>query len=240
MTKKNYNILFYSILFLGYTIFAILMTKAYREVDKQASTQVSPRFPSVIIDPGHGGEDGGAVSSKGVLEKDINLKISKILRDMLESSGFSVVMTRDTDTSIYDANLKGLREKKISDLNNRLRFTESDPNSILISIHQNKFPKENSKGAQVFYSDNNNESEALALHIKQTISMLQPNNKRQVKNAGSDIFLLREAKVPAVIVECGFLSNHEEASRLASSEYQKQIAFCIYCAYVEYSKTRVK
>ncbi|MDR1466830.1 MAG: N-acetylmuramoyl-L-alanine amidase [Oscillospiraceae bacterium] len=240
MTKEKYNIIFYSILIFGYVAFAILMTRAYKKVDKQVVSQISPIFPSVILDAGHGGGDSGAVSPEGVFEKDINLSISKILKDMFLSSGFTVIMTREDDVSIHDKNLKTFRQKKISDLNNRLKFTKiNQQNSILVSIHQNKFSQKTSNGAQIFYSNNDNRSQDLAMCIKQTINtMIQPNNKRNIKG-DNNIFLLKNSKIPSVIVECGFLSNPEEANKLTDINYQKQIAFCIYCAFIEYSKMQL-
>ncbi|MDR3178554.1 MAG: N-acetylmuramoyl-L-alanine amidase [Oscillospiraceae bacterium] len=238
MNKNFYNILFYTILIMGYAVFAILMSRAYKEVDRQSvSNLFSERSPTIIIDPGHGGEDDGAVAEGGkVSEKDLNLEISKILRDMFKSSGFNVEMTRDTDISIYDRdkNLKSLSEKKTSDLNNRVKIAQNNPNSVLISIHQNSHPDKFSKGTEIFYSPNNKLSEEFAFCLEKIFKKIQPNNKREVKNSKNFIFILKKVTIPAVMVECGFISNYKELLKLKNFDYQKQIAFCIYCAYVEY------
>ena len=186
--------------------------------------------PLVIIDPGHGGEDGGAVGKSGVVEKDINLKISLALRDILHLMGYDTIMTREKDKAIYDEEAIKLRQKKRSDLKNRLSIIHknSGDNSIFISIHQNKFPNEKYSGTQIFYSSNNPESEELALKIRENIvSKLQKNNEREIKESKSGIFLLKKSNIPSVVVECGFLSNAEEEKKLNDNVYQKQLALCI-------------
>ena len=192
--------------------------------------------PVVIVDAGHGGEDGGA-SANGVLEKDINLAVSLKLRDMLTASGYTVVMTREEDISIYDSSASTIHEKKISDMRNRRDIINKSSSNILISIHQNKFEKEKYSGTQIFYSKNNGHSIKLAENIQRSVTgLLQPENKRELKAADSSVYLLDNAEVPAVIVECGFLSNKEEAKKLSTDEYQKQLAFAILCGFLDYEK----
>lgn len=186
--------------------------------------------PLVIIDPGHGGEDGGAVGKSGVVEKDINLKISLALRDMLHLMGYDTIMTREKDKAIYDEEAIKLRQKKRSDLKNRLSIIHknSSDNSIFVSIHQNKFPNEKYHGTQIFYSSNHPGSEELALKIRENIvSKLQKDNEREIKESKSGIFLLKNSNIPSVVVECGFLSNVEEEKKLNDGEYQRQLALCI-------------
>ncbi len=192
--------------------------------------------PVVVIDAGHGGEDGGA-SANGMLEKDINLSIALKLRDMLKASGYTTVMTREDDISIYDSSASTVHEKKVSDMRNRKDIINSNSNNILISIHQNKFEQSKYSGTQIFYSKNNGKSVKLAENIQRSVTgLLQPENKRELKSADSSIYLLNTAEVPAVIVECGFLSNAEEAEKLGSEEYQKQMAFAILCGFLDYEK----
>lgn len=189
--------------------------------------------PTIVIDAGHGGEDGGAATSDNILEKDINLEISLKLREYLLSNGFDVIMTRETDTAIYDS--AEVSNKKLSDLENRVEIFNSSENNIVISIHQNKFTQSQYNGTQVFYSANNSNSEKLAECIKSSVvNLIQPDNKRQCKKAGSEIFILNNSKVPAVLVECGFLSNDEEALKLQDDTYQTQLAYCIYLGFMEY------
>ncbi len=192
---------------------------------------------TVIIDPGHGGEDSGAVAN-GVYEKDINLAIALDLRDMLIASGYDVIMTRDTDISIYDPSASTTREKKLSDMKNRLEMINSSKDNILLSIHQNKFEQSKYSGAQIFYSVNDPSSERLAQSIRASVTgLLQPDNKRELKPEKS-VYILKNAEVPAVIVECGFISNEQEAQKLSDKEYQKNMAFAIMCGFLEFQNRR--
>ncbi|MCL2035070.1 MAG: N-acetylmuramoyl-L-alanine amidase [Oscillospiraceae bacterium] len=202
-------------------------------------------LPIIVIDPGHGGMDGGAVDRSGeILEKDINLKISLMLRDFFVLNGFDVIMTRTTDMSIHDEGITSVRKQKTSDLNNRLKIASADPNTIFISIHQNKFTDRRSKGTQIFYSPNNPASEQYAKILQDHFaSMLQPENQRKTKKAGKNLFLMHQAKCPAVLVECGFLSNSAEAELLTDDEYQSKIAFVIFTSTInllELSETALK
>lgn len=182
----------------------------------------------VVVDAGHGGEDGGATAN-GVVEKDINLSISLELADLLENAGFDVVMTRTEDVSIYDENVKSLKAKKRSDILNRLEIANNNPNAIMVSVHQNKFEQSRYSGAQMFYGTENEWSKPLAESIQQSfIDQIQPNNTRVIKPVTSSVYLIHHAQTPAVLVECGFLSNHEEAAKLADDTYQRQVAFTIF------------
>ena len=188
----------------------------------------------IVIDAGHGGEDGGA-SANGLLEKDINLSISLKLRDMLTVSGYKVVMTRDSDISVYDSSSGTTRQRKVSDLKNRVEVINGSKNNILVSIHQNKFEQSQYFGTQMFYSKNNPKSAVLAEELRKSVTgFLQPDNKRELKQADSNIYILDKAEVPAVIVECGFLSNEEEAKKLADDSYQQKMAFSIYSGIMGY------
>ena len=203
--------------------------------EPQAHTAMSEPEITVIIDAGHGGEDSGAVVN-GLIEKDINLPIALKLRDMLVASGYRVVMTRDSDISIYDSTASTVREKKVSDMKNREKIINSSEKNILISIHQNKFEQSKYSGAQIFYSGNNENSVLLAEEIRKSVtSLLQPYNRRELKKDSGSIYILKKAKVPAIIVECGFLSNPEEGAKLADEKYQSEMAFAIYCGFLQYS-----
>lgn len=197
---------------------------------QQTQFAFTPNFtalPTVVLDPGHGGIDGGA-QANGVTEKDVNLAIALNLRDLLSAQGFRVIMTREDDRSIHDPGITQIARQKRSDLHNRLQILEDQPDAILVSIHQNKFEQSSSQGAQVFFGPNNPTSEVLAQSIQQAfVELLQPQNERQIKRAENNLFLLYEAKAPAVMVECGFLSNPEEAALLSQEPYQKQVAFAV-------------
>lgn len=226
--------------FLVLTSISLLMALVFvffacTEKGYQASVEAEQFKPTIIIDPGHGGEDSGAVSKTNILEKNINLDISLMLKEFLKSNGFEVIMTRDTDTALND---KDADHKKHSDLKNRVEVFNSSQNNIVISIHQNKFIEEKYSGTQIFYSANCENSSILAENIRTTvISLLQPDNERECKKAGSEIFVLHNAQVPAVMVECGFLSNIIEAEKLNSKAYQRKLAYCIYLGFLEYYYT---
>lgn len=165
------------------------------------------------------------------MEKDINLAISLVLRDIFAANGFQVVMTRDSDISIHDDGITSTKKQKTSDLHNRLAIVNSYPNAIFLSIHQNKFESGKAKGAQIFYSANNPQSREFAELLQRDFSlMLQPDNTRQCKKAGKNLYLMYKAECPAVLVECGFMSNPEEFNRLVDYEYQSQVAFTIFCS----------
>ncbi len=207
-------------------VFCILNYKmASRDV---ADLPIKTEKTVVIIDAGHGGIDAGAVGLNGAYEKDINLSIANKLNDILKSSGYLTVLTRTKDICLAGDEAKTVREKKTSDLHNRMKIMESYENVIFISIHQNSFYGAKARGAQVFYSPNSEESKALADLIQGSIKTgLQPENKRLTKKAGTSIYLLYQAQKPAVMVECGFLSDYEENLKLCNDEYQNQLALYI-------------
>ena len=215
--------------------FLLLSYLSCETIGRMASSFTDSSSPVVWLDPGHGGEDGGTQSADGLLEKDVNLAVALRVRELLETAGFRVKLTREEDVSIGDNTLPTVRERKVSDVHRRLELVEEDPASILVSIHQNYFTQEKYSGAQMFYSPNNGESAALAESIRQSVvGLLQPENTRENKPATDDIYLLWNARQPAVLVECGFLSNGEEAALLAQEAYRDQGAFCIYDGIVRY------
>ena len=190
---------------------------------------------TVIIDAGHGGPDGGTSADDGTLEKNLNLQIALKLENILKSMGINTVMTRTEDISIHDESANTIRKKKISDLNNRLSIINNTDDSVFVSIHQNHFSQSVYYGTQIFYSKNNPESSVLANSIRQSvISVLQKDNTREIKQSGTDIFLLHHAETPAVMVECGFLSNAEETAKLKDENYQRKLAFMIAIGICDY------
>lgn len=190
---------------------------------------------TVIIDAGHGGPDGGTSADDGTLEKDINLHIALMLSEALNAMGVETKMTRTDDISIHNSTAKTIREKKVSDIKNRLKIINETDNSIFVSIHQNHFSVSKYNGTQVFYSKNNPLSKSLANSIRQPIiTYLQPENSREIKESGSEIYLLHHAQKPAVMIECGFLSNFEETQKLKDKSYQKKLAFLIAIGIFDY------
>ncbi len=183
---------------------------------------------TVIIDPGHGGFDGGAVATDGTLEKDINLNISLFLEKMLTFCGYNVILTRESDSSTESIKTDKIARKKKSDMVNRLQLANDNPDAIYVSIHLNKFTTSAASGAQVFYGVKNKKSEDLGLSIQNSIkTVLQPLNDRVIKKGTKSTYLLYNAENPAVIVECGFLSNTAELNMLKNKEYQSKVAFSV-------------
>lgn len=184
----------------------------------------------ILIDPGHGGFDGGAVGANGTIEKDVNLAVSLKLRELLTDAGFEVVMTRDSDCALDDAGASTIRRRKVSDMRARLNLTRLYPGSVLISIHQNKLSEDSRvRGAQIFYSPNAAESKALAQSIQDEFNRaIQPEKPREVVRTGKNLFLFFHARNTAVLCECGFLSNPDEEALLCTDEYQYRVAYCIY------------
>jgi N-acetylmuramoyl-L-alanine amidase len=212
---------------------ALLLCGVFNYFTKKQLHKTTNSIPrTIIIDAGHGGEDGGATSLDGTKEKDLNLSVALNLGNILESNGYSVVYTRTDDTMLY-TNSNG--SKKMQDLSNRLKIAKKNENAIFISIHMNKFSQAKYSGLQVFYSCNNKQSETLAKIIQSNTQKFQQNeNNRETKMAGSNIYLLHNIKNPAVLVECGFLSNQEECEKLKNEIYRKEIALVIYSSIIEF------
>lgn len=210
-----------------------------QKVDVVAPASTSPTNSRVIIlDAGHGGMDGGCSAADGTVEKDINLNILLNLRDMLVASGYTVEVTRDSDKSIHDSGIEGIANQKSSDMDNRLELFNKYDNAICVSIHQNLFTDPKYSGAQMFYADTNSKSETLAGILQNKfVEFLQPQNAREIKLCGKELFLCYYSNNPTVMAECGFLSNPEEAEKLKTPEYQKEVAFTIYCSINEYYAT---
>ena len=191
--------------------------------------------PVIVLDAGHGGFDGGCVSTEGVPEKGINLSILLRLRYLLEINGYKVEVTRDSDVSIHDSGIEGLANQKSSDMDNRLALFNKYDNAVCISIHQNQFTDPIYSGAQMFYSSSDSRSETLAKNLQESFrEMLQPDNKREIKLCGKELFLCYFSKNPTVMVECGFLSNPDEAAMLNTEEYQQKVAMTIFAGLNEY------
>lgn len=189
----------------------------------------------IVLDAGHGGSDGGAVSADGTPEDDINLAIVLRLRDLFVLMGRQTVLTRTGESSLADPDSATLRQEKVSDTKNRVTLINSVSNGCLISIHQNTLPGHPSvHGAQVFYGKVT-DSEARAAAVQQAMnSVINVGNEKTAKPIGSDIYIMAHADCPAILVECGFLSNSAETELLLSPEYQTKLAAAICCGYLQY------
>ncbi len=234
--KKSFNSLLAVILVL--VVSFISTATVPKTVQTMSDNSISG---TIIIDAGHGGFDGGAVASDGTVEKDINLIIATKLKNMLVLSGYDVMMTRESDSSTDTSESNVISDKKKSDMKNRLKLINSNENGIFVSIHLNKFTTSLANGAQVFYSPNHLGSKALGTTIQAVIkSKLQTENERCAKQSTKDTYLLYNAQIPAVIVECGFLSNAAELRLLKTEDYQGKVAFTIFCGISEYYKNQEK
>lgn len=186
------------------------------------------RLHRIVIDAGHGGVDGGAVSCSGKNESSFNLQIALRLNDLMHLMGYDTVMIRSTDTSVYTSG-QTIAQKKVSDLKQRVTIVNRTQNAVLVSIHQNTFPESQYSGAQVFYSKSSGSEELAKLLQEELVACLNPGSSRKAKQ-GSGIYLLDKTTTPGVLVECGFLSNPQEEQALRTPEYQKKICCVISAA----------
>ena len=234
MKKTSSNLLqFFIFILLFCSVLALLFSVAFSSCNQRAEegtnedessteSEIGMRrdLPTIVIDAGHGGEDGGAIGVDGTLEKEINLAIARTLYDSLTAKGINCVMTRTEDRLLYDRNADYEGRKKALDMQERLKITEAQEDAIFISIHQNSYPVAKYSGFQIYYSRNNAESANLANTLELAVrEHLQPDNNRASKEAGTNIYLLNKLTCPAVLLECGFLSNPEECRLLQDESY---------------------
>lgn len=190
----------------------------------------------IVIDAGHGFPDGGAIGMNGSIESTLNIKVSKLVKKKLIKKGYSVIMTREDENAIADEG-RTMAKRKLSDMTKRLELINTSGADMLISIHMNKFSDSRYKGAQVLYSSNFVESEMLAKHIQTELCTIPENeSKRTFLKAPNTIYLMRNTVIPAVIVECGFLSNFEEEQLLNTSQYREKLATAIVLGVENYYK----
>lgn len=189
---------------------------------------------TVIIDAGHGFPDGGAVSADGTIESELNFKITQKLQNLLEASNCTVILTRSDENGIYKEEANSIREKKVSDMKNRVDIANNSNADVFISIHMNKIPQTQYDGWQTFYKNNDENSKHLADCIQKNLNyFIDKNNNREIKSI-SNIYLTKNIEIPLVIVECGFLSNVQENNLLKTTEYQELLAWSIYAGILDY------
>ncbi len=218
----------FTLCFLAVALLFSSLARLYLEPQSTiAAGGTTDTLPVIVLDAGHGGIDGGATGADGTVEKELNLKISQRIAALLRVMGYTVVETRTEDRSLADADAKKGRVKQ-SDLTNRLKVSKEYPDSIFVSIHMNTYPSVACEGLQVWYSENNAQSAEFAKEVQLGVkTLLQPQNNRKIKAATSSIYLLRHAENPAILIECGFISNPAECEKLTSDDYQKQLALAI-------------
>ncbi len=226
-----------SIILLSALVLVLSLGALYSALSRRESREAlaTCRYPdeTVIIDAGHGGEDGGAVSVSGVAESGINLAIAKRLDQLMGLYGVRTVLLRTEDRSLHDGEAVTLREKKVSDLHNRVAHIEAIPDATLISIHQNTYPSAKYHGAQVFYREEEDSLPFAAITQENLRAALDPSNTRAPARIPASVYLMSHIHCRAILVECGFLSNPEEDRKLQSQEYQTKIAAALCGSYLQ-------
>lgn len=227
--KKYFS--FICLVLVAVAIFLLRKEDGFISSSQKEAMQSTIKKYVVAIDAGHGGFDPGKIGIKGDLEKDINLSIALKLKTLLEMNDCEVIMTRQTDTGLYDA---GDSNKKASDMRKRVEIiTQANPD-IAISIHQNSFTQESIKGAQVFYHINSSEGKELADIIQEELKNTLNDGNHRVAKSNDTYYMLKKSNCPLVIVECGFLSNYKESELLVNEEYQEKVAWAIHLGIMNY------
>ena len=229
LNKKTIRIFVFSIF-----IFALGFAFISDQKESVPTVSLPVSGKTIVIDAGHGKPDEGAESSRGTTEAETNLKIALKLQNLLEQSGCSVVLTRSDENAIYDIDSKTLRQKKISDIHNRVKIGNESSADIFVSIHLNKIPQQQYDGWQTFYNAQNADGQKLAVSIQKSLNeAIQKENNRVAKSI-DNIYIVKHVDIPLTIVECGFLSNPEEEKLLLEDEYQNRLAWGIYNGIIDY------
>ena len=189
----------------------------------------------IVLDAGHGEPDGGAVGVNGTLEKDVNLAIVQKLQEILEGKGVEVILTREGDYGLQDENANTIRKMKVSDMNKRRSIIKESGADLFISIHMNSFGDSKVHGLHIFYDKSHPDVEETAEKIQENIGAVTGAQTHTVKTADERLFLMKNPPIPAILVECGFLSNPEEEKKLSDEEYQAKIAWAIASALENYT-----
>lgn len=227
--NKKRILLMLTIIFVGVFTFQIA------EKQKTVETVTLPVSNKVIVlDAGHGKPDEGAQSSNGTTEAETNLKIALKVQNLLEQSGATVILTRSDENAIYDLDSKTLKQKKISDIHNRVKIGNESSADLFVSIHLNKIPQQQYWGWQCFYKEGNEQSQKLAKTLQENLNdSIQKDNKR-VPMKLDNVYIIKHVEIPISIVECGFLSNQEEEKNLLEDSYQDKLAWGIYNGIMDY------
>lgn len=211
-------------------IMIVICGMVYTWKQEQAVTAMMPTTAkTIVIDAGHGGWDPGKTGIRGENEKDINLKIASKLQLYLEQSGATVIVTRNEDLALSNKKREDMKERKV--------IANESKADLLISIHQNSFPKPSVHGAQVFYYNDSEESKNLAEILQASLKDHLDKSNNRVAKANKEYYILKNTKLPGVIIECGFLTNYEEEKILNTEEYQEKVAWAIYMGLIDYFKS---
>jgi N-acetylmuramoyl-L-alanine amidase len=230
LSKKRFGIIS-TILLISLFVFVFQVASSKQTV-QTVSLPVSNKV--IVLDAGHGKPDEGAQSSNGTTEAETNLKITLKVQSLLEQSGATVVLTRSDENAIYDLDKTTLKQKKISDIHNRVKIGNESSADIFVSIHLNKISQQQYYGWQCFYKQNDEKSTALAKSLQENLNdSIQKENKR-VSMKLDNVYIIKHVEIPISIVECGFLSNPEEETQLLSDDYQNRLAWGIYNGIMDY------
>lgn len=233
INKKRIQIVLSAIL-ISILTFGMQISIKEKEQLTLETTSTPSSNKTVVIDAGHGSPDEGAESSNGTTEAQINLKIALKVQNLLEQTGCTVILTRSDDNAIYDLDSKTLRQKKVSDIKNRVKIGNESSADIFVSIHLNKIPQQQYYGWQCFYNSKNENSKLLAEQLQENLNeSIQKENKRVAMNLNT-VYIMKNVEIPISIVECGFLSNPEEEKQLQEDEYQNRLAWGIYNGITDY------
>ena len=233
ISKKRIQIMLSAIL-VGVLAFGIQISNKEKQALTVETTATPASNKTIVIDAGHGTPDEGAESSNGTTEAEINLKIALKVQNLLEQTGSTVILTRSNENEIYDLESSTIREKKISDVKNRVKIGNESSADIFVSIHLNKIPEQQYYGWQCFYNTKNEKSKILAEQIQENLNdAIQKENKRIAMKLDT-VYIMKKVEIPISIVECGFLSNPEEEKQLQEDEYQNKLAWGIYNGITDY------
>lgn len=220
---------------IGLAVFTVLF---WPQAQRRSAFAQTMHAQTLVIDAGHGGFDGGAVSANGTTEQHINLSIAQRTRALAGFWGIPTVMTREDENALGYDPAKAIRQNKITDIKERERIVSCCENPVFLSIHLNKFEQSQYHGAQVFYSRNHPDGKTLAELTQECLRCgVDAQNNRQAKQATSSIYLMKKLSCPSIIVECGFLSNPAEEQKLQNETYHKSLAVCIISGYLQYQNS---
>lgn len=233
LNKKRITLILSGI-FLSIFVFMLTTTGNNKENDYIETVSLPVSGKTIVVDAGHGVPDEGAQSSNGTTEAKTNLKVALKLQNLLEQSGCTVILTRSDENAIYDLDSKTLKQKKISDIHNRVKIGNESSADIFVSIHLNKIPQSQYDGWQTFYKKGSEQGEKLAKSIQANLNEAIQKENNRVSKTIDNIYIIKNIEIPTTIVECGFLSNPEEEKQLLDNEYQDKIAWGIYTGIMDY------
>lgn len=222
------------LLFLLITAIIIIICKGRAEPDSAPAMAATAAGPTLVIDAGHGGADGGASAADGTVESLINLQIALRMEQIAKLFGVQTVMTRTDETLDYPPEAGTIREKKLWDQKTRVALINAVENAVLISVHQNTYPDARPSGSQVLYAKTAGSPEFAEIAHANLINALNPENRRVAAPISDRIYLMKRVNCPAILVECGFLSNPAEAAKLETGEYQTELAAALIGSYLQY------